>query len=423
MAEALAAQAAPGGGQGITVMSCEQDQAEGLRNDAAGRTEVASAELGNKLFTAAQIPRAAGITRQAADARLRLIPSGDGVSGQGNDCAGYRFADLPMDWQLEITRRGVKRGFENGEQFLANLPEPWKCPLPWDQIPEHQRDKAVKLQKALARPLAMRGDGNAVASQMEHTGLEDFKAEFGYSISRRHWHRLLHRTVERDAGEENWRRMDIYLDERAFAAPSAKPEAVRNEFQHRELDETIAALENRQDPTPADREFLWDAVFHHYEQQTDQLAHSAEGNRERRLFRASLVHYLFKAFPERTLCATEASLKRRFKEKLFIWRSKGRTPDALKDKRPLNSGKFRKEAFDEDIAKMLERAALLDWKVDRALEELLAEGKLSNFARDLKAIFDRTVLHDGKLSLAYRLLHEEGKLTRECCEFYPFDPR
>jgi hypothetical protein len=343
----------------------------------------------NNPFTATQIARATGITRQAVHAVLKAIAAGDLVSSPGKDIVGWGFADLPMDWQLEITRRAVKRGFENGERFLANLPEPWKCPLAWDQVPEHQKDKAVKLQKALARALAMRGTGSAAAGEVELAGLEDFKAEFGYSISPRHWRRLLHRTIERDAGEENWQGLAIYLDVRAFAAPSAMPAAVRNEYQHRELDAVIAALENRQHPTPADRQFLWDAAFRHYESQTGQLADSTKGNQARRTFKASLAHYLFKAFPERTLCATEASLRRRFDEKLDLWRQQGRTPEALQDGRPMKSGNFRRPDFTEDLKKIRNQAILLD----------------------------------GNEALAHRMLRERGELSAEFCDYYPYDLR
>jgi hypothetical protein len=343
----------------------------------------------NNLFTATQTARALGITRQAAHAGLQPIVPAGVVSSQGKDVAGWRFADLPMDWQLEITRRGVKRGFENGEHFLANQPEPWKCPLAWDQVPKHQRDKAVKLHKALARALALRATASATAAHAELAGLQDFKAEFGYSISPRHWRRLLHRTIERDGGEENWQRMELYLDDRAFAAPSAKPEAVRSEFQHRELDEVIAALENRQHPTPADRQFLWDAAFRHYESETEQLTDSTKGNKARREFKASLAHYLFKAFPERTLCATEASLRRRFDEKLDSWRQKGRTPEALQDSRALTSGNFRRPDFTED----------------------------------LKKIRDKAILLDGNEALAHRMLRERRELSQEFCDYYPYDAR
>ena len=343
----------------------------------------------NNLFTATQIARAIAITRQAVNAALGTIVPAAGVSGQGSEVAGWRFADLPLDWQVEITRRGVKRGVESGEEFLANLTEPWKSPLPWDQAPQHQKDKAVRLQKAMARALAMRSDGDADAGLAEQAGLDDFKAEFDYTISGRHWRRLLHRTVERDGAEENWQRLEIYLDDKAFAAPSAKPDLVRNEFQHRELEEVISALENRQDPTPEDRQFLWDAAFHHYEGRTEQLADSVEGSRERRLFKASLVHYLFKAFPERTLCATEASLRKRFDEKLDLWRQKGRTPEALQDRRALDSGNFRRQ----------------------------------DFAEDLKKIRNLAIQLDGNEALAHRMLRERGELSQEFCDYYPYDPR
>ena len=171
----------------------------------------------NNLFTATQIARAAGITRQAVHAGLERIAAAGPAAAGGRPVDAWTFESLPLDWQLEITRRGVKRGFENGKQFLVNLPEAWTCPLPWHQVSQQQRDKAVKLQKALARAMAMRADPATTASQVEQAGLDDFKAEFGYSISARHWRRLLHRTIERDSGEENWQRLDIYLDDRAMA--------------------------------------------------------------------------------------------------------------------------------------------------------------------------------------------------------------
>jgi len=340
-------------------------------------------------YTAAQIARAAGVGRQAVHARLALIAPSDLVNNRGRNSAGWQFADLPLDWQLEITSRGVKRGFENGEQFLANPPESWKCPLAWDQLPPFQREKAVKLHVAMARALALRADG-LKGMELERVGMDDYYSAFGYRFkSPRHWRRLLHRTVERDAGEENWQRLEIYLDDRAFAVPFAKPEVVRNQFQHGELEEVIAALENRQDPTPADREYLWDAAFRHYERKTEGLADSAEGNRERRLFKASLAHYLFKAFPEGTLCTTEASLRRRFDEKLDLWQQKGRVPEALQDRRALDSGNFRRP----------------------------------DFAEEFKKIRNQAILLDGNEALAHRMLRERGEFSQEFCDYYAFDPR
>src|ERR1019366_8548377 len=97
---------------------------------------------------------------------------------------------------------------------------------------------------------------------------------------------------------------------------------------------------------------LWDAAFRHYESQTEQFADSPKGNQERRALKASLAHYMFKAFPERTLCATEASLRRRIDEKLDLWRQNGRTPEAVRDWRPLKSGYFRRPDLSKDDKKI-----------------------------------------------------------------------
>lgn len=338
----------------------------------------------NNLFTATQIARAADLTRQAVYVGLELIPSAGALNSQGKDVAGWRFADLPMDWQLEITRRGVKRGFENGEAFLANLPEPWECPLAWGQVPQHQKDKAELLQKALDRALALRADG-LKGAELEQVGMDDYKAAFGYSLKdARHWRRLLHRTIERDAGEENWQRVDLYLDDRAFIAPRPKQEVLQREDDHKGLGVFISSppLQDRLNPTASDREFIWRKVCQHFDELTVPLPDSPAGNRERRLFRASLLSYLSKVFPAGTLCASQASLGRRFDEKL-----KG-GPESWKDRRD-NSGPEKR--------------------------------KLCPTCRPL--MIGATVDFDKNYRQAWRRLHLERKLCETCRTAWKYDVR
>jgi hypothetical protein len=342
----------------------------------------------SKYFAAAAIARAAALTRQAVHTGLSSVPSSGQLAVAGKLASAWRFSDLPLDWQMEITRRGVMRGFENGEHFLSQLPGPWKPPLPWAQVSKHQQEKAVKLQQALSRALELRTDG-AAAAQVEQAGRDDFKAQFGYTISGRHWRRLLHRTLERDAGEENWHRLEIYLDERAVVTSTPKREVVRKEYVHRELDQVISTLESREHPTGEDRKFLWDAAFHHYEQLAKEIPDSPKGERERRLLKSSLVRYLFSAFPGGILCANECSLRRRFDEKLDQWRGGGCTPEALEDRRATASGNFRKPDFSEDE----------------------------------KKIRDLAIQLDGNKALAHRMLRERGELSQEYCAYYPYDPR
>lgn len=342
------------------------------------------------LFTAAQIARAVGISRQAVNGGLEQVGALGQVEAGGKEVGAWSFQVLPIDWQLEITRRGVRRGFENGEQFLASLPRcPWKAPLPWDRVPQREQDKAAKLQKALARALQLRTEG-LKGSDLEQVGLEDFRKACGYPLQDgRHWRRLLQRTIERDGGEENWQRLEIYLDDRAFRVTTNSRQALQGEYQHQALGEVITALENRQAPTSQDREFLWDAVFRHYEAGTETLTDSPAGNKARRLFRASLLCYLYKAFPAGVLCASQASLKRRFNEKLLQWRDGGRTPAAVRDMRAVNSGNFQRADISEDLK------------------------KIRNLAIQL----------DGNESLAHRMLRERGELSQAFCESFDFDSR
>jgi hypothetical protein len=336
-------------------------------------------------YTASQIARAAGISRQAVYAGLeRVTPAGQ-VAVESKAADAWVFSALPLDWQMAIARRAVRRGFENGELFLASLPlAPWSPPLPWDRVPGKEQGKAARLQKALARALELRSGGTA-AGDVEKAGIEDFRSNFGYKISGRHWRRLLQRTIERDGGEENWQRLEIYLDERTFNAAEPKREAVRNEYKHHDRDDVIATLENRLNPTPLDRQFLWHATFRHFEQRTETLPTRAE----RSIFKRSLLSYLFKAFPGQALCAGLTTLKRRFNEKLIQWRNGGRIPEALEDRRALDSGNFHKQ----------------------------------DFSADLKKIRDLAIQLDGGESLAHQMLRERGELSPEFCQRYQYSPR
>jgi len=288
----------------------------------------------NSCFTATQIARAAGLTRQAVHAGLAKVAP----AGEGTPASCWGFSDLPIDWQLAIAKRGVMRGFENGEHYLRNLPAPWKCPLPWGQGTRANQDKAVKLQRVFIRDLEFRASPAVTAAQADAASLEDFKKQFGYPINERTWRRLRQRTLERDAGEENWQRLEIYLDDRALKPRKASQHIIQNEYKHQELDSAITALESRETPTAQDRAFIWDKIFTHYEDLTEKLADAPMANRERRSIKASLLHYLFQAFPAGTLCASSASLKHRFDEKLAQWRAKGRTAAAVMDNRK-NSGR------------------------------------------------------------------------------------
>jgi hypothetical protein len=305
-----------------------------------------------------------------------------------NAADAWGFVSLPLDWQLEITRRGVMRGFENAEDYLGKLPLPWKCPLPWNEVQESFKSKAVKLQAAMGRPLQLRAEGLR-GTELEAIGMAEYERVFGYALKdARHWRRLLARTVQRDAGAENWQRLEMYLDDRAFERSTSTREAIRTEFQHRRLDDVIAALENRQRPTADDRANLWDRVFKHFEDSVSEMPENARP--ERRRLRLSLLSYLVAAFPAGTLCGSEKALRKRFAEKHEQWIANGKSPKAVMDKRPLASGNFRTPDFAADLNLIRDRAILLDGNESLARNMLQDEGKLSEAFRDYYKVDRRT---------------------------------
>jgi hypothetical protein len=288
---------------------------------------------GVPLFTAAQIALAAGLSRQAIQAGLERIQPDGQLDVDGTPCPTWRFERLPLEWQEKIIRRAHDRRFENAGALMASCPlSPWNPPIPWDRICPREQRKASRLQKAMARALALRE-----SPEREPAGLEDFRAEFGYEISARHWRRILARTLSRDGGEENFQRLEIYLDDRAFVIPKVNPDATRDKYrdQHRGLVDTFSAVPDRLKLTADNVESVWRAVIDHYEEFTGALPDSPSGNQERRQFKASLLDYVFKAFPAGTLCASAKSLRKRFDEKIQTLRGGG----ILYDRRRDNSGR------------------------------------------------------------------------------------
>lgn len=342
------------------------------------------------LFTVVQISRATGITRRAVYYGLERVVPTKNVTVQGKETAAWAFQTLPLDWQLRVTRRGVERKYEDGIRYIASMPrEPWVPPVAWAQLQPFWREKALKLQKALAPTLNGWYASTAPASQIEQLGLENFQKHMGYTISNRHWRRLIDRSIDRDGGAENWIAPEIYLDDRAFYTQKSSRLVREMEYIHRDLDEIIESTEDRQKPTPEEKKYLWSAVFRHYEKLSDALTDSPKGNRKRHRIKASLLCYLSKAFPPGTLCGSAKSLRRRFEEKIIQWREGNRNPEALQDRRCLTSGNFCK----------------------------------SDFTADLKKIRNRAIELSGNESLAYRELRERGELSDEFCKRYRFAPR
>jgi hypothetical protein len=335
-----------------------------------------------QVFTAGQIADALGCTPQAVRQRLEGIP-GETRIVQGGPALAWSIPALPAPLQTDLEAKADARGYRNPLQMLARADAAWQPNIPLAEIAPVWIERAVKLKAALAPALTRLDDPAPNRAESEKLALDEYRRQFGHAISSRHWRRLFHRTLERDAGARAWHRIELYLDDAARRPAAASRASVAARAVHKPLDDIFAPLECLQHPTEDDRAFLFHEAFTHFE----TLLADARDKPARRLLKTSLIDCLFSAVPG--LSKSVKSLRRVFEIKLRAWRHGGRNREAVRDARSMRSGKFRRPDFTAD----------------------------QNKIRDL------AILHGGNESLAYRKLRQAGELSTEFVEHYHFDPR
>ena len=340
-------------------------------------------------FTAGQIADALGCTPQAIRKRLEFLPGQTILADNGHENLAWPFTALPAPVQAELALNAERRGYRDPIHLLKSPAPPWQPRVPLSEIGQEWVAKAVKLRAALAPALARLDDpalarqSEATAAEFEKAALQEYWRQFGQAISARHWRRLFHRTLERDAGARAWHRLELYLDDAAGRRVPASLGSIAARAVHKPLDDVIAALENLQNPTDDDRAFLFHEAFTHFE---TQLA-EAPDKPTRRLLKTSLIDYLFAAVPG--LSKSAKSLRAVFETKWRAWQDGGRSLESVRDARSMKSGNFRRP----------------------------------NFAEDEKKIRDLAILHGGNESLAHRKLRQAGELSPAFVDYYYFDPR
>ncbi len=197
----------------------------------------------SEIYTARQIGRALGKKRQAMQRLLCGVEPGGQVVVNGALAGAWTISALPIQVQEQLTREAQRLGYRNSEHLLSAPAGRWEPLIPLGEVAQHCLDKAAKLQRALARSLALQDDPASLPKDRERAGLEDYRRHCGGEIKPRHLRRLIKRTLDRDGGAGQLSRLELYLDERPARKAAAKPTislAVQSEF--RELQEVVATL-------------------------------------------------------------------------------------------------------------------------------------------------------------------------------------
>jgi hypothetical protein len=217
---------------------------------APGRPNSQASAMPQVTYTAARIATCLSKSPQAI--RKALIGVEEAVVRivAGIETAAWRFDQLPVRMQERLNDEASRRRYRNAVEMLSAPAQQWNPPIPLNQIAQKDIDQAVKLRTVLQPWVAQQHSLQLSSAEIEQRGVADYTRAFGNRITARYWRELFTRTLRRDAGTEDWSRLELYLPEQ----PTAKQapcrvviEALSHEFS--ELDGYISACTNPTNPS------------------------------------------------------------------------------------------------------------------------------------------------------------------------------
>lgn len=221
-----------------------------------------------EIFTAARIARALGRSRQSVHHRLsKIAPDGsifDKYKRAAVPAWNDNSPDFPRDLQAKLDAVAKGKGHANRRALLRAGLERFRITdsngrrVTFSELAPTAQERALKLQRALTPLLPRRDDLQLSALEFDSRGTAEYNKVFGYAIQPKTWRALLNRTIERDGGEENWRRVDIYVEPN----PALRQVATRSLIRARaagfdDLHETLTELGQRESLSVEDRALLW----------------------------------------------------------------------------------------------------------------------------------------------------------------------
>jgi len=309
-------------------------------------------------FTAAQIAAALGSSCRVVRRVLATVREEGRRVVRGNEAATFSVSSLPVSMLRKLERRANAGGFRNGEHLLRAGTSRYESPVPVNQLAGPVQERAIKLRDALAAPLVQYGEGLKGAA-LEELALREYHRIFGFEISSRHWRGLFNRTIGRDAGEEQWNRLDLYLDDRPHVA--CAPVAVRTSPALRDAEKILlgyaSQVRNATLPTADEKAVLWNAAF-------DQTIGLVQEGMKLRAARHAMRRTLWKCGV--TLAKNETSLGQLWRVKEEARRSAQGSILALKDGRGKSGNHRTPEIPQYDIDIVISHAVKFGGRVSQA---------------------------------------------------------
>ena len=287
------------------------------------------------VFPAARIAVAIGKSKRAIQQSLRSLKPTSCIVVRGQQADAWSINDLPARLVRQLDATAEKRGYSNAERLLADPPQRWE---PVDRsgqvvqvgdIAQHHIKNAARLRAALRVTLECRDRLHEPEVRLH--ALAEFRREFGQA-SKRHWQRLLKEVIHRDAGEERFDDICLYVDKVVTRKPEARGKiAVASTAADRTLLDALADVRDLAAPTLDERAVIWTVSGEFID---DAIGHGQTEKRARRRVQELIGHSRV------TMARNDGeALAKAIKRKYRAWCEQDRTIAAVEDRRQKKFGR------------------------------------------------------------------------------------
>jgi hypothetical protein len=320
-------------------------------------------------FTAAEIARAIGCSKQNIHCQLSRVPCSREKLVNGNLAKCWTLDSLPSAIVRQLSIKAESKGFRTVTQLLSLAFSRYELSMPLREIAPEAIARARRLQTALRRLLPTRNDTSVPAREFDRRGAEAYKREFGHAITSKHWRLLFERTVERDNGAEEWERIEIYLEENPPAVSAGVTLRRRGTVPLTVLEDALNACAGSSKLSVDQTTYLWTKACDELQLQVDAAANLKRAKR-------SIIEALVKSG---FVGADFDSVRRNFSRKFGAYSA---AAGKLQDGRQLRYAKAAPVVGQDDRSTLI--AASLDrgGRVSQAFRETFQSGALSEELTD-----------------------------------------
>jgi hypothetical protein len=191
-------------------------------------------------------------------------------------------------------------------------------------------EQARLLREALRVSLFCQNDTELSSAEFEASGVREYIRITGKVIRLRRWRDIFKRTITRDAGAENWQRLELYLPD-GFRKKNS--EAPTGSTEYPPEFEIISALPGRwrdsKNPSASELQDLWDEILKIHRMLTMQGWTEKAASRKLLSFVSAEVPFL---------SSSRKALGKMFERKRDAWVSGGENIKALESGHSQNGG-------------------------------------------------------------------------------------